>query len=192
MSKILVYTSPARGHLYPLIPTLQELRRRGHQVSVRTLASEVDRLRALGLSAAPIDPAIEAREMNDWKAGSPPAALLAHGPLLAQAACVVCHGGMGITQKALAAGVPVCVVPFGRDQLEVARHVEVAGAGTRVPSKRLTAERLRRAVREAMALAPGARRWPTASAAREVRRPPPPWSRSCCPRSQRERPERSR
>jgi hypothetical protein len=39
---------------------------------------------------------------------------------------------MGITQKALAAGVPVCVIPFGRDQLEVARHVEIAGAGTRV------------------------------------------------------------
>jgi acyl-CoA synthetase (AMP-forming)/AMP-acid ligase II len=54
-----------------------------------------------------------------------------HGPILRRAAAVVCHGGMGVTQKALAAGVPVCVVPFGRDQLEVARHVEVAGAGTR-------------------------------------------------------------
>ena len=42
---------------------------------------------------------------------------------------------MGITQKALAAGVPVCVVPFGRDQLEVARHVEVAGAGVRLPPR---------------------------------------------------------
>ena len=30
---------------------------------------------------------------------------------------------MGITQKALAAGVPVCAVPFGRDQFEVARRV---------------------------------------------------------------------
>jgi UDP:flavonoid glycosyltransferase YjiC (YdhE family) len=39
----------------------------------------------------------------------------------------------GVTQKALAAGVPVCVVPFGRDQLEVARRVEVAAAGTRLP-----------------------------------------------------------
>ena len=41
-------------------------------------------------------------------------------PILEIAACVVCHGGMGITQKALAAGVPVCAVPFGRDQPEVA------------------------------------------------------------------------
>ena len=380
MSKIVVYTSPARGHLYPLVPTLQELGRRGHGVAVRTLASEVGRVRALGFAAEAVDPAIEAREIDDWKAGSPPAALLAacrtfvdrgrheiadlrraidlerpdalfvdvnswgaaaaaeasglpwavfapyflpvrargvppwglglapsrgpfgrvrdavlwpvvnvlydralaelnrlratagagplrhvaeyatrpprvvaytaepfeyprdwpenvrlvgpgiwepepeaerdrprderplvlvtcstefqndgrlvetalaalagepvrvvattasldpaafrapanarverflpHGPLLRQAACVVCHGGMGITQKALAAGVPTCVVPFGRDQLEVARHVEQAGAGTRLVPRRLTPRRLRRAVREAMSLAQGAR-----------------------------------
>ncbi|HKF76981.1 MAG TPA: nucleotide disphospho-sugar-binding domain-containing protein, partial [Candidatus Dormibacteraeota bacterium] len=60
-----------------------------------------------------------------------------HGPVLDRAACAVTHGGMGATQKALAHGVPVCVVPFGRDQLEVARRVEVAGAGTRLPAKRL-------------------------------------------------------
>lgn len=81
-----------------------------------------------------------------------------HGPLLDRAACVVCHGGMGITQKALARGVPVCVVPFGRDQLETARHVEIAGAGTRLPAPRLNAKRLRRAVRAAVGCRDGARR----------------------------------
>ena len=81
-----------------------------------------------------------------------------HGPLLARAACVVCHGGMGATQKALAAGVPVCVVPFGRDQPEVARRVELAGAGTRLPSSRLRPDRLRAAVRKAMACKAGAER----------------------------------
>jgi UDP:flavonoid glycosyltransferase YjiC (YdhE family) len=49
--------------------------------------------------------------------------------VLDRAACAVTHGGMGATQKALAHGVPVCVVPFGRDQLEVARRVRTAGAG---------------------------------------------------------------
>ena len=34
---------------------------------------------------------------------------LPHLPIVQRAAAVVCHGGMGITQKALAAGVPVCV-----------------------------------------------------------------------------------
>ncbi len=81
-----------------------------------------------------------------------------HGPLLERAACVVCHGGMGITQKALAAGVPVCVVPFGRDQLEVARHVEVAGAGVRLDRKKLSSDRLRDAVRAARTLTDGASR----------------------------------
>lgn len=83
---------------------------------------------------------------------------LPHGPVLERASCVVCHGGMGITQKALASGVPVCVVPFGRDQLEVARHVEMAGAGTRLPAGRLRPDRLRVAVREAMGKKAGAER----------------------------------
>jgi MGT family glycosyltransferase len=83
---------------------------------------------------------------------------LAHGPILQRASCVVCHGGMGITQKALAAGVPVCVVPFGRDQLEVAAHVRVAGAGVSLRPARLRADRLRAAVREARARKNGAAR----------------------------------
>lgn len=81
---------------------------------------------------------------------------LPHRPLLERAACVVCHGGMGITQKALAVGVPVCAVPFGRDQFEVARRVEVAAAGVRLPAGRLSARRLGRAVRTAIARRPGA------------------------------------
>jgi MGT family glycosyltransferase len=81
-----------------------------------------------------------------------------HGPLLDRAVCAVTHGGMGATQKALARGVPVCAVPFGRDQLEVARRVEVAGAGTSLSAKRLNPERLRQKVREAMTMGAGAAR----------------------------------
>jgi MGT family glycosyltransferase len=83
---------------------------------------------------------------------------LPHTPILARAACAVTHGGAGVTQKALASGVPVCVVPFGRDQLEVARRVEVARAGTRLPAARLNPERLRAKVREAIAMRSGAER----------------------------------
>ena len=382
MSRVLVYTTPARGHLYPIVPMLTELQRRGHTVAVRTLAGEVDRMRDLRFAAAPLAPAIEACALDDWKAKSqtealalatrtfiaraqhevpdlraaivatapdvllidinawgataaaetsglpwalfspyclplpsidvppfgpglaprkgplgklrdalvrrvvhgvvnrqlpalnamragvgagaiadmadyaaaaplvlaltaepfeyprtdwprsvrlvgpglwdPPAEpppwldespeplvlvtastepqddgrlieaalaalrdeplrlvvttaaldparftpqprarierFLPHGPLLARAACLVCHGGMGVTQKALAAGVPVCVVPFGRDQPEVARRVEVAGAGTRLPLGRLCPDRLRAAVRGAIACKAGAER----------------------------------
>jgi MGT family glycosyltransferase len=86
----------------------------------------------------------------DVPAGSRVVRFLSHGAALDRAACVVCHGGMGITQKALAAGVPVVVVPFGRDQLETARRVEFAGAGVRLPAGRLAPERLACAVREAI------------------------------------------
>jgi MGT family glycosyltransferase len=389
MAHYLVYTSPARGHLYPIVPTLEELGRRGHEVVVRTLASEVGLLRDLGFEAAPIDPAIERKEHADWRARTPIGALqdnlhvfferarydgpdlrraieeerpnvllvdintwgamaaaetagmpwatwcpyflpvpsrdappfglglppargplgrlrdrllspvllgiynrqapeldavraelgappvrriehamiraplmlymtaepfeyprsdwppsvrmvgpgiwdppakspawleevkrplvlvacstefqndgklvrmalealggeevevvvttagvdpasftpppnarverfVPHRPVLERAACVVCHGGMGITQKALAHGVPVCVVPFGRDQFDVARHVEVAGAGSKLPASRLRPERLRSAVSEAMGKKAGAERIAAAFAA---------------------------
>jgi MGT family glycosyltransferase len=81
-----------------------------------------------------------------------------HGPVLERAVCAVTHGGMGATQKAIARGVPVCAVPFGRDQLEVARRVEVSGAGSRLPARRLNARRLQTKVREAIACRPGAER----------------------------------
>lgn len=383
MTRFLAYTSPARGHLYPIAATLLELRRRGHEVAVRTLASEVALMRELGLEARPIAPAIEALPMDDWKARTPigantrvaktfaaraeheladleraiaeerpdallidiscmgaataadagplpwaqftpyftlvpsrdappfglglhpradvvgrardalaarfalgpaekqalrsvnllrarlglepfargtdlwqaaplhlyltaepfeyhrsdwppsfrligpgsfeppsepppwlagmqrplvlvtlstefqddgklarvalqalagedvdvlvttaaidPASLTAtpnarierfvpHGPVLERAACVVCHGGMGIVQKSLAAGVPVCVVPFGRDQLEVAGHITWCEAGTRVLPELLAAKRLRAAVRATIAKHDGAER----------------------------------
>lgn len=82
---------------------------------------------------------------------------LPHGPLLERAAVAVTHGGMGSTQKALAAGVPVCVVPFGRDQHETAARVVHADCGTRLSTKRLTADRLRAAVIEAAGKTAGAR-----------------------------------
>jgi MGT family glycosyltransferase len=81
-----------------------------------------------------------------------------HAPILQRAACAVTHGGAGATQKALAAGVPVCTVPFGRDQFEVARRVEQSGGGTRLPSNRLNAARLRESVRAARSMKEGAER----------------------------------
>jgi UDP:flavonoid glycosyltransferase YjiC (YdhE family) len=352
MARYLAYTSPARGHLYPIMQTLLELRRRGHEVHVRTLASEVPALRALGIEARAIAPAIENRHLDDWTAEVPkdrlarslqtfaeravhevpdlqgaiadvdPDALLVdvttvgaaalaeavplpwaqsipffehicafgrneagievlngprrrlglaplagrdemwraplhlyftaepfvggdvdlppsfrmvgpgiweppaeapewledleeplvlvsassefqrddalietalaamaaddvrmvvtsaahdpgsfkapsnariarwlpHGAVLRRAACVVCHGGMGITQKALAAGVPVCVVPFGRDQFVVAETVVGAGGGTRVLPDELGPASLGAAVRQAMTMSAGAQR----------------------------------
>ena len=79
-----------------------------------------------------------------------------HGLVLDRAVVAVTHGGMGATQKALGRGIPVCVVPFGRDQLEVAARVVHARAGTRVRPSRLTGSTLRDAVREARTMHAGA------------------------------------
>jgi MGT family glycosyltransferase len=91
-------------------------------------------------------------------AGSRVVRFVAHEAVLERAACVVCHGGLGITQKALAAGVPVVVVPFGRDQAETARRVEWARAGVRLAPRRLNAARLAQAVRAARGCREGAER----------------------------------
>ncbi len=81
-----------------------------------------------------------------------------HEPILDRAVCAITHGGMGATQKALARGVPVCIVAFGRDQPDVARRVEAAGAGSGLPAQCLGPGRLREKVHEAIACRPGAER----------------------------------
>lgn len=81
-----------------------------------------------------------------------------HSHVLPHAAAVVCHGGMGIVTKAASAGVPTVVVPFGRDQPEVARRVVESGAGVLLKPKALTPERLREAVRTARSMTESAQR----------------------------------
>jgi UDP:flavonoid glycosyltransferase YjiC (YdhE family) len=88
-----------------------------------------------------------------------------HAPILRRSVCAVTHGGMGATQKALGLGVPVCAVPFGRDQFEVARRVKASGAGAWLPARRLRPDRLRSKVREAIACRSGAERLERAFAA---------------------------
>lgn len=77
MSRILAYTTPARGHLYPLTSILLELQARGHDIFVRTLASEVETMRSLGFRAQPVDDRVAAIELQDWRHRSPQKALAA-------------------------------------------------------------------------------------------------------------------
>jgi UDP:flavonoid glycosyltransferase YjiC (YdhE family) len=55
-----------------------------------------------------------------------------HADVLARCSAVLTHGGHGTVLKALAAGVPLVVAPFGRDQADNAARVVYAGAGLRV------------------------------------------------------------
>lgn len=127
------------------------------QRDARLLTSALRALPGAGMTVLGTSAAHDPRAF-DVPPGSRVVRFLAHDSVLGRAACVVCHGGMGITQKALSAGVPVVVVPFGRDQLETARRVELAGAGVRLPPRRLTPARLGQAVRCAMELRDGASR----------------------------------
>jgi MGT family glycosyltransferase len=78
--------------------------------------------------------------------------------VLPRAKCLVSHGGTGVTQLALYLGVPVVAIPDAYDRLEVARRVEVAGAGVALFEESPTPARIREAVRAAIRCAPGARR----------------------------------
>jgi UDP:flavonoid glycosyltransferase YjiC (YdhE family) len=225
MARVLIYTCPGSGHVYPPIATAIALREREHDVVIRTASASVDALQRLGLAAAPIDPRIEAIALENWKArtsigalvsacetfvkrarhevpnmqaaieaerpdliwvdtnatgaaavaeasGLPWAHYMPHphpapargvpvfgpgfAPSTSQLArlrdnAMTAHGGMGTTQKALAEGVPVCAVPFMRDQFEVARRVEHCGGGTLLAPTRLRPDRLRSAVEQAIA-----------------------------------------
>jgi MGT family glycosyltransferase len=70
-----------------------------------------------------------------------------HGQVLRYADAVVTHGGHGTVAKALAAGVPLLVLPMGRDQGDNAARVTAGGAGLRLKptaSPRKLADAVRR------------------------------------------------
>ena len=82
--------------------------------------------------------------------------------VLGEATLVVCHGGSGTTYGALAAGVPLVVVPVFADQFANAPTVARAGAGVQVhtgrdaqgrrrPAGREDAPRIRRAIETVLA-----------------------------------------
>jgi len=153
-------------------PWLDQVERPLVLVTLSTEFQDDGKLAAVALEALrdeDVDVVVTTAAVDPARFDAPPNArverFVGHGELLPRAACVVCHGGMGITQRALAAGVPLCVVPFGRDQLEVAGHVTWCDAGTRVAPARLRPQRLRAAVREAMTKRAGARRVADAFAA---------------------------
>src|SRR5262245_52224692 len=70
--------------------------------------------------------------------------------LIRRAALTISHGGLNTALESLAQGVPMVVLPVAYDQPGVGARVERAGAGRSIPVGRLTAGRLRDAVREVL------------------------------------------
>jgi MGT family glycosyltransferase len=69
-----------------------------------------------------------------------------HGPVLDNGALVVSHAGHGIVMKGLYHGVPMVLVPWGRDQSGVARRAEALGVAVVVRREECSEERVAEAV----------------------------------------------
>jgi MGT family glycosyltransferase len=67
--------------------------------------------------------------------------------LLRRSALTITHGGLNTALESLARGVPMVVLPVAYDQPGVGARVEWSGVGRSIPVGRLTADRLRAAVR---------------------------------------------
>lgn len=70
-----------------------------------------------------------------------------HQAIMPEAAIVITHGGHGTVMKALVAGVPLVILPHGRDQPDNAIRVAFRGAGLTVP-RTASAAKIGAAVRE--------------------------------------------
>src|SRR3954468_13673752 len=71
MSTVLAYSSPAAGHLFPLVRGLLALHDRGHEVHAYTASELADGARAAGLRhVAALDARISDVEVRDYEARS--------------------------------------------------------------------------------------------------------------------------
>jgi MGT family glycosyltransferase len=113
------------------------------------------RAAAEGLAGAPLEGILTTGRGRDAQrllgSGDPAANVhvtswLSHDALLPRCAAVVTTGGMGTVMAALAAGVPLVVVPTTWDKPANARRVVDAGVGVRLAPRRCTPQRLRAAV----------------------------------------------
>ena len=77
MARFLAYIEPVAGRLYPLIPTLQELARRGHHVTVRTGVIQSQLLKAIDIESDVLSPELAGFEPKDWQARTRFGALIA-------------------------------------------------------------------------------------------------------------------
>lgn len=77
------------------------------------------------------------KAMEGWRSLEHPnvtvLASASHEAILTRAAATVTHGGHGTTMRSLRHGVPLLVLPMGRDQNDNAARVEYRGAGLRLP-----------------------------------------------------------
>lgn len=67
---------------------------------------------------------------------------LPHSALLKKCRYIICHGGHGTVMKAMTAGTPMIIVPWGRDQSGTARRAERLGLAVVIPRDRFDSRSL--------------------------------------------------
>jgi Glycosyltransferase family 28 C-terminal domain len=90
-------------------------------------------------------------ELGQVPANARLAGFVPHGPVLGRACLAVSHAGHGIVMRALRHGVPMVLVPWGRDQPGVAARAEALGVAALVPRAACTEERVAEAVGRVLA-----------------------------------------
>jgi MGT family glycosyltransferase len=113
---------------------------------LQTIVDALGTLRVRGLVTA--GPAIDPSSLRP-RDNVTVVASLPHTQVLPHASVVVTHGGHGTVVKALAAGVPLVILPHGRDQADTAARVTARGAGL-VVSRTARADAIARAVRRVL------------------------------------------
>ena len=139
------------------------------------LATVMDALRPLGLRVAVATGSATGlpQAPPDWLVRP----FLPQVAVLERAAVLVTHGGNNSVTEALAAGVPMVVLPFSTDQFAGAAAIEAAGVGTALDPNAVTSAELGAAVRalldgpapqQALTVGEGLRRAPGRDVARAV------------------------
>ena len=63
-----------------------------------------------------------------------------HDAVMKEVSLVITHGGHGTVSRALRNGLPMLLMPMGRDQNDIALRVEARGAGLTLPPEASEAE----------------------------------------------------
>jgi MGT family glycosyltransferase len=153
------YTGPWRGDdLRPLVVVSYSTSPQGQEPLLQRVVDALGGLPVRGLvTRGPAVPE-DALRLPQNVASE---AFVSHASALREASLVVTHAGHGTVMAAVTAGVPLLCTPMGRDQPDVARHVELRGLGA-VVSPGASCEELGAAIARALAddaLAERARRF---------------------------------
>ncbi|MBN8943303.1 MAG: glycosyltransferase family 1 protein [Rhizobiales bacterium] len=123
------WTNPPAGEMRPLVLVSFSTTNQGQADVLQRVIS--------GLAGQPVEVVVTlGKALEGLRLQSPANVTIlpnaAHDDILAKARAVVTHGGHGTIMRSLCHGVPLVVLPMGRDQNDNAARVDYHGAGLRL------------------------------------------------------------